>query len=96
MALKSKLLGFFDFPCLDCFHGDPHTLDGSVSELYADALYIGTKNALYRLGYVGTNTAAFFGLTLAVDYSPFDRALACDFANSSHNCNLFKFERRRT
>ena len=78
---------------LDSLYGNPHALNGPVRELHANALYVWTENAFYRLGYVCTNTAALLGLTLAVYYPPFYRALACDFANSSHNCDLFKFER---
>ena len=61
-----------------------HTFDLSGWEQNPDTLQVWTKLTFRRLGYVGTDTATLFRLTLTVDDASGCWSFTCDCANSGH------------
>jgi len=73
---------FAHFASLKSTRGNPHALDLSAGELYANPLEIRIEFTLRHLDNMRADAAAFFRLTFADDFAAGDRVLAGDETDS--------------
>jgi len=85
MLFFNAALGFLYQSGLDRFDAYPHALNLPGGQAYFNALNVGTEFACRGFSDMRSDTAAFLGLSLAVNSTACGGAFTGNCANSSHD-----------